>query len=269
MNPSETGFVFAYLLRWREIAGNPPGRNQHEGESEAARILANCSGVALLDFEDFLRAQGFSLKGIEGIEFGIPPKPGAPNTIWILTRKRGEDPAPYLNDRWFIDMMRDGRRNKEVKRTEIVFWIARLWLTLQWFFYDKIDRLPSEVSRYRDAMVSSRLFVEILHSGIEKMGNAGRPEGDAGVAWDFFWKDKSNITTWANRFLRVMEQAGMIAPAGNAGEWYQSIAAAIDMAENAAQEIAYLLPPKDPSAAQATAAFLQGEVYSLPPVGAE
>lgn len=59
MSPTEIGVVFAYLLRWREISGNPPGRSLRDGEREAARILANCNSSDLDDFEGFLNAQGF------------------------------------------------------------------------------------------------------------------------------------------------------------------------------------------------------------------
>lgn len=260
MNPTETGVVFAYLLRWREIAGNPPGRHYRDGEREVARTLSNCNSGALQDFEEFLNVQGFSLLERDGIEFGIPPKAGAPNTIWVLTRKRGEDLAGYVDSRWYIEAMRDGRGgNKEAKKHETVFWTARLWLTLQWFLYEKIDRLPSEVSRYREALVSRHLFVEELSAGIEKMGNAGRPDGEAGIVWDHFWKDKGKISTWATRFLNVMEVAGLIESAGNKDEWHQTVLAAIEMADNSAHEVAFLLPPKGPLAAVETAALLLGE----------
>lgn len=265
MNPTEMGLLFAYLLRWREIAGNPPGRKLRDGEREAARTLSNCNSSALNDFEEFLNAQGFSLIERGGIDFGIPPKPGTPNVIWVLTRKRGEEVASYVDNRWYIDTMRDGRGgDREAKKHETIFWTARLWLTLQWFFYEKIDRLPSEVSRYREALVSRRLFVEELSSGIEKMGNAGRPDGQAGLIWDHFWKDRSKISTWALRFLNVMEQAGMMEPSGNKEEWHQSVLAAIEMADNASHEIAYLLPPKTPLASLETAALLLGEHPAVP-----
>lgn len=258
------GIVFAYLLRWREIAGNPLGRNFRDGEREAANILANCNSSMLNEFEQFLNVQGFSLVDRDGIEFGIPPKLGASNTIWVLIRKRGEDIASYVDNRWYITAMRDGRSgNREVKKQEVIFWTARLWLTLQWFFYDKIDRLSSEVSRYSEAFVSTPLFIEELSTGIEKMGNAGRPDGNAGVVWDHFWKDKGKISTWATRFLNVMEQSRMIEASGNKDEWRQTVLAAIEMADNASHEVAYLLPPKEPLANEDTVSLLLGEASNV------
>lgn len=260
MNATQMGQVYAYLLKWREVAGNPPDRKLRDGEREVARILSNCNSSDLNDFEDFLNVQGFSLIERNGIEFGIPPKSGTPNDIWVMTRKRGEEIAGFVNNRWYIDAMRDGRGgDSDAKKHETIFWTARLWLTLQWFFYEKIDRLPSEVSRYREALVSKRLFIEELSASIEKMGNAGRPAGEAGVVWDHFWKDKGKISTWAARFLNVMAETGMIEESGNKDEWHQSVLAAIEMADNSSHEIVYLLPPKDPVATIETTALLLGE----------
>ncbi|MHB8254223.1 MAG: hypothetical protein ACYDEV_11110 [Acidiferrobacter sp.] len=234
-----------------------------DGERDVAAMLANCNSSGLIDFEEFLNAQGFSLVDRDGIEFGIPPKPGRPNVIWVLIRKRGQALAPYVDARWYIDAMRDGRGpDTEFRREEVIFWTARLWLTLQWFFYEKIDRLPSEVSRYREALVSRRLFTEELVSGIEKMGNGGRPEGQAAIAWDHFWKYREKIATWATRFLNVMEDSGMIENSGNKDEWHQSVLAAIEMHDNASHEIAYLMPPKEPLAVTQTGALLLGETSS-------
>jgi len=263
MNPTQLGIVFGYLLRWREISGNPPSRNLRDGEREAASILANCNSSDLNDLEEFLNAQGFSLIDRDGVEFGIPPRAGTPNTIWVLTRKRGEEPALYIDTRWYIESMRDGRGgDREAKKHETIFWTARLWLTLQWFFYEKIDRLPSEISRYSEAFISKRLFIEELSSGIEKMGNAGKPEGEAGVVWDYFWKENGKITTWAVRFLNVMEQSGMIEATGSKDEWRQTIVAAIEMADNLSHEVSYLLPPKESLASYETSALLLGETVA-------
>ncbi|MBB6582216.1 hypothetical protein [Ralstonia solanacearum] len=263
MNMADMGTVFAYLQHWRVIAGNPPGRNYRDGEKDVARILANCNAADLADLDDFLGAQGFQLIERNGMEFGIPAKPGVPNAIWVLTRKRGTSLPAYVDSRWYVERMRDGRGgDSDAKRHETVFWVTRLWLTLQWFFYQKIDRHPAEVSRYREAMVSRRLFVDILKSGIEEMGNTGRPAGEAGIVFDYFWKEAGKVSQWASRFLTVMEEAGMIEPSGNRDEWNQSVLAAIEMADIAAHEIAYLLPPTERSAMVETAALLMGEAPS-------
>lgn len=260
MAPNEMGVVFGHLLRWREISGNPPGRPMRDGERDAAALLADCNGAALQDFEEFLNAQGFSLISREGIEFGIPPKPGRPNTIWVLTRRRGEPLAPYVNARWYVEAMRERRSaDSETRREEVIFWTARLWLTLQWFFYEKIDRLPSEISRYREALVSRAFFEQELAAGIERLGNAGRPEGPAGVVWDHFWKSKDRVKTWAGRFLKTMHEAGMIEDTGNRDEWRQTVLAAIEMHDYGIQEVAYMMPPKDSAAVAETTELLLGE----------
>ena len=117
-----------------------------------------------------------------------------------------------------------------------------MWLTLQWFFYERIDRLPSEISRYREALVSESLFEDTLSQGIEKLGNAGRPQGVEGVTFDILWDSKSSHQGYAGRFFKVMEDAGMIQNAGNPGEYRQTMVAAVNMAVTAEQELAYLMP---------------------------
>jgi hypothetical protein len=241
MTPSDMGLVFSLLLKHREIHGNPPDRPLHENELEAAAILADCSQGDLRDLEDFLGAQGFSLYIRDGFEFGIPPKAGRNNRIYVLTKRRGESLAPYLDNGWALEQIRDGRR-KNASKVERVVWLSRMWLTLQWFFYERIDRLPSEISRYREALVSEKLFEDTLMQGIEKLGNVGRPEGMEGVAWDTLWEGKRSVPAYASRFLRMMEEAGMIQGAGNPGEYRQTIVAAVSMSAIAEQELAYLMP---------------------------
>jgi hypothetical protein len=241
MTPFNLGLVFSLLLKHREIHGNPPDRALHENEQEAANILADCSQAELRDLDEFLSAQGFSLYIRDGFEFGIPPKTGRNNRIYVLTRLRGESLAPYLDKSWALEQIRDGRR-KNTSKAERVVWFARMWLTLQWFFYERIDRLPSEVSRYREALVSETLFADTLSQSIEKLGNAGRPEGTEGVTWDILWENKSSLQGYAGRFFKAMEDAGMIQSAGNSGEYRQTMVAAVDMAVIAEQELAYLMP---------------------------
>ncbi|WP_198424536.1 hypothetical protein [Geomonas silvestris] len=202
-----------------------------------------------MDFEDFLNAQGLSLRTIDGVNLGIPPRPQMTNQFHILIRKRGEPLAPYFDSLWFIDAMKDLRRVKKgadsqlTNRVETIFWFTRLWLYLQWSFYEKISRHPAQISRYGDAMVLTSRFIEVVTEGVEKMGNAGRPVGEAGVMWDVLWKDRSNIKTWVVRFLKVMEQAGMIQETSVKGEYRQTLPAAVDMAVIADHELAYLMPP--------------------------
>lgn len=240
MNPSEMGCIFGLLMKHREIHGNPSGRTLRDGELDAARMLTNCSQTDLAYFDEFLLTQGFTLYIRDAFEFGIPAKHGRPNMIYVITRSRGSELAPYLNSGWFIDQMRD--RRSTITKPELVFWITRLWLTLQWFFYQRIDRMPSEVSSYRDALVSEALFIESISQGIERLGNEGRPEGEAGLMWDAMWEGKKSISGYASKFIKVMESAGMIEAAGNPGEYRQTLLAAIDMAAIAENELAYLMP---------------------------
>lgn len=264
MTPSNMGLVFSLLLKHREIHGNPPDRALHENELEAANILADCSQAELRDLDEFLSAQGFSLYIRDGFEFGIPPKAGRNNRIYVLTRLRGEGLAPYLDKGWALEQIRDGRRKNALKAERVV-WLARMWLTLQWFFYERIDRLPSEISRYREALVSEKLFVDTLSQGIEKLGNSGRPDGMEGVTWELLWESKSSLPAYAGRFIKVMEDAGMIQNAGNPGEYRQTMVAAVNMAVIAEQELAYFMPSdSSTSIEQRTIELVAGHTLTEP-----
>jgi len=235
------GRVFGLLMKYREIHGNPNDRPLREGELGAALTLSSCGQSELAAFDDFLEAQGYSLYIRDAIELGIPPKHGRPNMLYVITRKRGTELAPYLNDSWFLEQMRD--RRSSANKQELVFWVTRLWLTMQWFFYQRIDRMPSEVSLHRDALISESLLMESVSQGIERLGNEGRPAGDSGLMWDALWNGKSSAKVYVSRFLKVMESASMIESAGNPGEYRQTLLAAVDMAAIAENELAYLMPP--------------------------
>lgn len=261
----DMGFVFGMLLRHREIYGNPPTRPLRSDELRAAKILSQWTQFQLDEFEDFLNAQGLTLIVKDGFAYGIPPKLSVPNFIYILSRQRGGELAPYLDKRWFLAAATDNRFRK---KDDNIFWVARLWLTLQWFFYQKKDRMPGDVSGYRDAFVSESLFVETLVAGIEKMINAGRPKGEQGVMWDALNQDSKQIRTRAANFLRVMLEAGMIDDTGNEGEYRQTLGAAIEMAEMAEQELAYLMPADKDDLERATVALLTGIPASTETVSA-
>lgn len=244
MTPTELGIVYNQLFTHREIHGNPPDRYLRDGEPEAVQILQNCSSGDLQDLRDFLASQGFDLVIRDGIDLGIPPRPGRSNTLYVITKKRGEPLAAYIDKGWFIERILD-RRRRNATKAELVVWLSRMWLTLQWFFYQKIDRLPSEVSRYREAIVSLEMLTSILEEGIEKMGNTGRPEGEEGIVFDHLWAGKSVLSGYSSKFIDAMKEAGMIQSAGNPGEYKQTLVAAIDMATVAEDEMTYLIPPKD------------------------
>lgn len=248
MTSAEQGLVFSLLLKHRTITDNPQGRSPHDHEIDAARILSDCSSTHLLEFEEFLNAQGLALHIIDGLDIGIPPRPQVSNKFYILIRKRGTSPAVYFNQRWYVEEMSDKRKARgeeslESNRVETIFWFTRLWLCLQWHFYEKISRHPSQVSQYDRAMVLRDRFAEVVSEGIEAMGNKGRPESEAGIMYDALWKGRTQIRVWIRRFLRVMEQAGIIEETNVPGEYRQTLAAAVDMAMIAERELTYLMPP--------------------------
>jgi len=240
MFPHEQGLAFAMLLHYRVITDNPQGRILRRNEAEATRILSNCSEGERLAFDEFLAAQGLAVKTYDGINLGIIPNPKCTNQIHILHRRRGERLAPYFDQGWFIDAMKDQR--SKVTKAELVVWFTRLWLTLQYFFYNKISRHPQQISQYDKALVFTDRFIEVVKQEIEALGHAGRPEGEVGAMWDLLWNDTIKIETWVTRFLRVMLRAGVIEETGVKDEYRQTLSAAVDMAVIADYELAYLMP---------------------------
>lgn len=241
MTPNDLGVVFSQLIHHREIAGNPPDRALRDGELAAANILADASESDLSFLDAFLQSQGFALRVIDGFDIGIPPRPGRPNSFYLLVRYRGAEVAPYIDKRWFIDRMRD---NRSKNKTAAVFWLARAWLTANWFFYERIDRPTSDLSSYREALISEKALIETMTAGLEALGRQGRPAGDFGAMWDVLWETKESLPAYAQRFIRTMLEAGMIQGAGNPGEYHQTLAAAVDMAMIGEQQLAFLMPPK-------------------------
>lgn len=268
MTNGEMGMVFGMLMRHRELHGNPIGRSARDNELDAVRCLASCSSGELEDFDEFLGAQGFSLVTVPTFDLGIPPKTGRENTVFLLTRRRTSELAPYIDPTWFIEKMRDDRGNtkgetRTAKKVELTFWIARMWLTLQWFFYQKDGRPTSSISGYRNALVSEKRFVEVLESGIEDMLRKGRSEGDAGYAWDVLKDSKAAIPRYARKFLKNMLDAGMIQRAGDE-EYHQSLLAAVEMREIQERDLSYLLPANDEEAITSqTVALLNGSTEGI------
>lgn len=270
MTYGEMGMAFSMLLKYRELHGNPIDRPIHDNELEAVRYLAGCSSDELQEFDEFLEAQGFSLITIEAFNLGIPPKAGRDNVVFLLTRRRDTKLAPYLNSKWFIEQMRDDRGNmkdrgnvKPAKKAELTFWLARMWLTLQWFFYQKDGRPTSSESGYRNALVSEKRFIEVLEDGIEELLKKGRPDGDSGYMWDVLKGSKSAIPRYVRKFLKIMLDAGMIQKVGDA-EYRQSLLAAVEMKENYERELTYLLPASnEEDIAAQTIALLNGNAEGV------
>jgi len=265
MTPADHGFVHAMLLKHRELATHPVGRPAHYDELRAAHILADCGPVALQNFDDFLAGQGFVLKILDGLaDLGLPAQGGRRSLFYVLGRRVGDDLPPFVDRGAFLTAFRDRRRDGNAdeaistNKATSVFWCARLWLTLQYFFYDRIDRPPGNLYQWRDAMVREIDFITLVKEEIERMGNQGRPEGEAGLLWDTYWEQRGSAGTMAKRFLKLMDLYGMIEPAADDGVWRQSLVAAVDMATIAESSLHYLAPQSNADRTEHTRALIAG-----------
>ncbi len=253
MSPAEQGFVFSMLLKHRELSTRPIGRSAYPDEIRAARILFDCRQSVLDDFDEFLSGQGLGLRVLEGIvDLGIPDQNGRPIVYYILCRRFGEESPSYVDAKAFFSDFRDRRRERnadeevvELNKNSSVFWIARLWLTLQYFFYDRIDRPVGNLYNWRNALVKESDFITQLKTDVETMGNTGRPEGEAALLWDDYWQKRASIPQIARRFFKLMKQYRMIEQTDQDGIWRQSLVAAVDMSGIADRSLRYLMPAVD------------------------
>lgn len=250
MAPADQGFVFSMLLRYRELSTRPQGRTAFVDEVRAARILSECSSLAMADFDEFLSGQGLALRALDGItDLGIPDQNGRPIWYYILSRRFGEEPPAFVDTKAFLTDFRDRRSERQsgkeaidMNKASSVFWTARLWLTLQYFFYDRIERPTGNLYKWRDALVKESDFIDQLKSDIEAMGNAGRSEGEAGILWDDYWQKRESVPAIARRFLKLMKQYRMIESTDQEDVWRQTLVAAVDMSSIAEGSLRYLMP---------------------------
>ena len=264
MSPSEQGFVHAMLLRYREIATHPFGRASRPDEARAARILANCSPGMLDEFDQFLEGQGLTLQVLDGLaDLGIPRQGGVVTTFYLLGRRLGEDAPPFVDPRAFLTEFRDRRRESSGETVEMnkalsVFWGVRIWLTMQHFFYDRIDRPVGNLYSWRDALLKESDLVAQLKEDLEAMGNDGRPEGEAALMWDAYWEKRGSVSTFVTSFLRLMHRYGMIEKTDQDDVWRQSLVAAVDMATIADRSLSYLMPSAEKDFVQEAQSVVSG-----------
>lgn len=265
MTPADHGFVSAMLLTHREIATQPVGRSAHSDEARAARILADCGPAAMRAFDEYLGGQGFALRILDGlVDLALPIQGGRKALFYVLGRRFGEALPPFIDRSGFLSAFRDRRRESTTQESVIqnkavsLFWCARLWLTLQYFFYDRIDRPPGNLYMWRDALVREDDFIAQVKDELELMGNQGRPEGEAGLLWDAYWEARGSVPFLVRKFLKLMAHYRMLHPGEDDGVWRQSLVAAVDMATIAEDSLHYLIPNDHVDRTERTLAILKG-----------
>lgn len=269
MMPADLGFVSALLITYREIATHPIGRASHPDEGRAARILADCGPASMRALDEFLGSQGFALRVLDGLsDLALPAQGGRRAMFYVLGRRVGEDLPPFIERGAFVSSFRDRRRDGAsieavtVNKATAVFWCARLWLTLQYFFYDHIDRPAGNLYLWRDAMVREEVFIAHIKEELELMGNQGRPDGEAGLLWDAYWESRGSVAALARKFLRLMAQYQMIHVGDEDGLWRQTLVAAVDMAGIAEASLHYLMPSSSVDPTERAVALVRG--HDLP-----
>lgn len=255
MTFQQMGEVFAYLLAYREVSADPGYRKVRPDERRIAGILENAFFTGDLDnLESFLNAQGFTIKVYDSTYFGKTNKDDVRKlSSYFVFARIDTAVAPYIDRDWFDKNFIDKRREKKETKDERVVWGVQLWLLLQYLFYTRLGRTVGEVSRFHEAVATEAELVSAVKELIEKMRNEGRPEGDKGVVWDILVrKSKASLETRTNKFLELMEKAGMVThikDTGNKEAFRQTLLAATEMSLNINRGLDYLKPPDAPEGA--------------------
>jgi hypothetical protein len=249
MNYSEMGRVFSYLLKYREAFSDPIGRKRREHEKGIVSLLLEAQKSGDIgNFENFLNAQGFSIRYYNGDDFGIQRTDGRVPVFFVLVRT-DNDPPLYINKRWLIERFRRKRNDEsDDKREESIddaaIWAIQIWLLIQSFFYTQIGRTPHEVSRYNEAIISVRSLILSVKDIIAGLQAEGKKDGEAAIVMDILTKeDNKGIERKVKAFMKIMEEIGQVEDIGEEDEYRQTLRAAVEMESNAARGLNYLLPP--------------------------
>lgn len=239
MTPADIGRAFAYLFAYRTCSTHPEGRRRRDGEARVAEILTSeISGYQ--DFEEFLNAQGFTMRSYEQVAIGV----AARGQVFVMARRCTDEQAPYIDAGWVFERMRDRRSSEPLDH--VVVWAAQLWAMMQWFFYTRLDRGIDAVGRFKEAFVNVSQLTRELQEQIEGMRTRGAPTDERGLAvWEILTESTgSSIETKARRFLAAMEEAALLERIEGEDEahYRQTLNAAVEMSLNFERQAFYLMP---------------------------
>jgi hypothetical protein len=263
MTPADMGRAFSYLFAYRTCSTHPEGRRRRDGEAQIAEILTGgISGHQ--DFEEFLNAQGFTMRSYEQGAIGI----AARGQVFVMARRCTDEQAPYIDSRWVFERMRDRRNTEPLEH--VVVWAAQLWATMQWFFYTRLDRGIDAVGRFKEAFVNVSQLVRELQDQIEIMRARGAPADERGrVVWEILTESTgSSIESRVRRFLAAMEEAALLDRIEGEVEvqYRQTLNAAVEMSLNFERQAFYLMPADEaggPPSEEAVVGMIEGTHDSI------
>lgn len=224
MNRVELGRVLAFLLRYRRLETLPKGRPRQD-ERELARMLKDASTDSRNDLEGVLKGVGFDLVHFDGFSVhGLSPG----GEVFMIVR-RLEDVSPLFSEQAIDERMHVRGDTVTTRR----IWFTQLWFVLNFMFYTRITRGPSEVARYAETNFTRADLVRVMR---EYINDLVRKLGKDGVASDAVYaclcaESGAQVDKYAERFLDLMSDSALVDELGG-GRYQQSLLGAVEMKNN-------------------------------------
>lgn len=256
MNMTEMGEVVAYLLRYRTAERQPGGRRKRRAAREGQ--LAERDVCALIDdaheserdaLRDFLAGQGLRLRIFEPGDYpGIAPE----SRLYALL----PDPELELPPLYTRDPVFDALRLRQESRAELAQWYLQLWLLMQTLLYTRLNRAPSDVSRYQEAAFSTTELIELMREQLEtlRMMEDAAPETRRALLDE----RGEDISRRVRAFLDIQVRAGQLEPVrdshDDAGDiWQQTLLGALEVEQVGVHHLSHLQSLVESPAEEASA----------------
>jgi len=230
--------IFARLTNWlfshRQIRTVvPKGSRFKDGEKDLAYELDLLDGDDRAYLEDFFAFSGFSLKIFDWTEYPGIPKGGQ---IWGIVRNPAEEAPGWFSEREVRQRLCDGVEPKNVTTV----WAFVIYLHYLHLAYTRLDRHPSEITRYVDAIFSKEELVEGLRQYVDQLGEE---HADVTEAVTILTAERGQeIERRVGKLLDFLAATGCLVFNKDDQAYSQTLLGAADVAEHFDWEIEYLLP---------------------------
>ncbi|WP_142850013.1 hypothetical protein [Telmatospirillum sp. J64-1] len=237
----------AQLLRQRIVYSlSTESRKTSTVEQEIAAGLQKLRPEEEDILDRLLAAKGYRLRREDQTFPGIPRG----GQVWALVRRPDFD-GPAL-----LSMTKAWERLK-LKQSETkpvtVYWFTLLWFLTMSFFYDRIGRGVSEVSRHIEPNFRREELEEKVFDHLEALRREGRGKDRLKdpVAWSLLEGEEDEASVQSaqvrrrvGRFLAVMQQMGMldVTREGTEENYQQSLLCAMQIDELFSRDLVAFLP---------------------------
>ena len=223
-------FLFTHRIVRTKV---PKGSRARDGEKEVTAMLQDMDGGQRAFLEDYFFFRGFTLRVFDWTEY-----PGIPHggQFWCIVRNPSK-PAPL----WLSGSeVRERLALPGDPRLTTTIWSFVIYMHYLKLAYTKIDRHPSEISRFVDVVFTREELAEDVRSFIDSLAeeHAGRTEAVKILAAE----KGQDVERRVNNFLAFLLETNAISFERADQAYSQTILGASEVAEHFDWEIFYLLP---------------------------